>query len=104
MPFIFRLFIVMFLQISLGLGCALADCTKDRSGAVYCSQHPGGGAVRDASGSVVCGKGQCRRDRSGNVRCSTVIGGGMDTDYNGTAQCLGGCEIASSAQCSRGTE
>ena len=71
-----RILVVLLLEVTLGLGYALADCTRDRNGVVFCSQHPGGGAVRDNSGQVVCGNGQCRRDRAGNVRCSNQVGGG----------------------------
>jgi hypothetical protein len=104
MNLMLRFLVVLFLEITVGLGCALADCTKDRTGTVYCSQHPGGGALRDNTGNVQCGKGQCRRDRAGNVRCSIVVGGGADTDGSGTVQCLGGCELASSSMCAKGGE
>ena len=97
-----RCLAVLLLELTVGLGSALADCTRDRNGAVFCSQHPGGGAVRDNSGAVLCGKGQCRRDRAGNIRCSTMVGGGAETDYTGAVRCLGGCEPPS--ECTRGIE
>ena len=99
MKFMMRCFIVLTLQIVAGMSLAMADCTRDRAGAVYCSQHPGGGAVRDNNGAVTCGKGQCRRDRNGTIRCSNVVGGGAETDYTGTTQCLGGCEPPSDSMC-----
>jgi hypothetical protein len=58
MNLFFRILAVLLLEITLGLGYAFADCTRDRNGLVFCSQHPGGGAVRDNSGQVVCGNGK----------------------------------------------
>jgi hypothetical protein len=104
MNLFFRILVVLLLEVTVGLGCALADCVRDRNGAVYCSQHPGGGAVRDNSGAVTCGKGQCRRDRAGNMRCSNVVGGGAETDYTGGVKCLGGCEPSSESQCTKALE
>ncbi len=104
MPLMLRLLIVLTLEFTLGLTCAMADCARDRAGAISCSQHPGGGAIRDNAGGVQCGKGQCRRDRAGNIRCSNVIGGGAETDYTGVVKCLGGCEPSSDSQCTRGVE
>ena len=104
MTLILRLLMVLALELTLGLSCALADCARDRTGAVYCSQHPGGGAFRDNAGSVQCGKGQCRRDRAGNVRCSNVVGGGAETDSTGVVKCLGGCEPSSESQCAKATD
>ena len=104
MNIILRLLVVVFLDVCVGMGCALADCAKDRAGTVYCSQQPGGGAARDNSGNVQCGQGQCRRDRGGAVRCSVVSGGGAETDNAGTVQCLGGCSLASSSMCVKGSE
>src|SRR6187455_1591859 len=57
MNLFFRILAVLLLEITLGLGYAFADCTRDRNGVVFCLQHPGGGAVRDNSGQVVCGNG-----------------------------------------------
>ena len=102
MTLILRLLIVLALEFSLGLTCALADCARDRTGAVYCSQHPGGGAVRDNAGGVQCGKGQCRRDRAGTILCSHEVGGGAETDNTGAVKCLGGCEPVSDAMCIKG--
>ena len=102
MTLILRLLVVLALEFSLGLTCALADCTRDRSGTVYCSQHPGGGAIRDNNGDVKCGKGQCRRDRAGTILCSNVIGGGAEIDNTGAIKCLGGCEPVSDAMCVKG--
>jgi hypothetical protein len=104
MTLILRLLVVLALEFSLGLTCALADCARDRTGAVYCSQHPGGGAVRDNAGGVQCGKGQCRRDRTGTLRCSNVVGGGAETDSTGAVKCLGGCEPSSDAMCTKAVE
>jgi hypothetical protein len=104
MTLILRLLVVLALEFSLGLTCALADCARDRTGAVYCSQHPGGGAVRDNAGGVQCGKGQCRRDRTGTLRCSNVVGGGAETDSTGAVKCLGGCEPSSDAMCTKAAE
>jgi hypothetical protein len=104
MNLFFRILVVLLLEVTLGLGYALADCTRDRNGVVFCSQHPGGGAVRDNSGQVVCGNGQCRRDRSGNVRCSNQVGGGAETDYTGAVKCLGGCEAPSDNKCAKAQE
>ena len=104
MTLILRLLIVLALEFSLGLTCALADCARDRTGAVYCSQHPGGGAFRDNVGGVQCGKGQCRRDRAGTIRCAYVVGGGAETDSTGAVKCLGGCEPPSGGQCTKGIE
>jgi hypothetical protein len=101
MNLFFRILVVLLLEVTLGLGYALADCTRDRNGVVFCSQHPGGGAVRDNSGQVVCGNGQCRRDRAGNARCSNQVGGGAETDYTGAVKCLGGCEAPSDNKCAK---
>ena len=99
MHLIMRCIVVLVVEMIIGVNPAAADCTRDRAGAVYCSQHPGGGAVRDNSGAVTCGKGQCRRDRAGTIRCSNVVGGGAEVDYAGTTQCLGGCEPPSESMC-----
>ena len=108
MNLFYRIVVVLLLEVTLGLGYAFADCTRDRNGAVFCSQHPGGGAVRDNAGAnagaVSCGKGQCRRDRAGNVRCSSVVGGGAETDHTGAVKCLGGCEPPSASQCTMAVE
>ena|SRR5678815_2455065 len=103
MNLFFRILVVLLLEVTLGLGYALADCTRDRNGVVFC-WHPGGGAVRDNSGQVVCGNGQCRRDRAGNVRCSNQVGGGAETDYTGAVKCLGGCEAPSDNKCAKAQE
>lgn len=93
--------VVLFLMLLAGAaGSAFAECARDRTGAVHCASEPTGGAIRDNSGYVVCGKGQCRRDRSGVVRCSVTSGGGAEVDSYGAVQCLGGCQVGSSAMCS----
>jgi hypothetical protein len=101
MNFIVRCFIVLVIEMVVGMSVAMADCARDRAGAVYCSQHPGGGAIRDNTGAVTCGKGQCRRDRNGAIRCSNVVGGGAEVDSTGITQCLGGCEPPSDSMCTK---
>jgi hypothetical protein len=104
MTLILRCLALLVLEITVGMSSAMADCTRDRTGAVYCSQHAGGGAVRDNAGGVVCGKGQCRRDRAGTTRCANTVGGGADTDYTGAVRCLGGCEPPSESMCTKAQE
>ena len=81
---------------------AHAECARDASGLVHCSQQPTGGAAKDGSGNVQCGKGQCRKDGGGTVHCSKVVGGGAEVDAIEYVQCLGGCERGTREMCVRG--
>ena len=81
---------------------AHAACTVDRSGTVYCSSYPNGGAELSLNGTVVCGKGECARNRFGLFECSTKVGGGVARDSRGIVRCLDGCEDASETLCELG--
>jgi hypothetical protein len=81
---------------------ALAACAVSSLGIVYCARYPTGGAERDNTGTVLCGKGECRRDHRGAVYCSRVEGGGAGVDPQGFVRCLGGCEPGSRTLCEEG--
>lgn len=79
-----------------------AACAVSSLGIVYCAKYPTGGAERDDTGAVLCGKGECRRDQRGTVYCSRIEGGGAGVDPQGFVRCLGGCEPGSKALCEEG--
>lgn len=81
---------------------ARAACAVSSLGIVYCAKYPTGGAERDDTGTVLCGKGECRRDQRGIVYCSRVEGGGAGVDPQGFVRCLGGCEPGSRTLCEEG--
>jgi len=78
---------------------ASSKCALDAIGTPKCSKFPGGGAVKNVIGTVLCGKGECAEDAIGNVKCSSELGGGAIKNILGAVQCSGGCEAGSTMNC-----
>jgi len=70
MPLTLRLLVVLALELSLGLNCALADCARDRTGTVRYSNVIGGGAETDPTGGVKC-LGGC--EPSSDAMCTKAV-------------------------------
>jgi hypothetical protein len=105
------------LALSLSLPASVvADCLKDRSGAVicgggpylrdingevYCAQFRFGSVMRTSKAETLCGRGQCVTTLNGEVICSAVDGGAAMKQSDGAVRCQGGCEYASLDLCER---
>lgn len=99
----FTLVVIAVLVVLAGLPVPVrAACAVSSLGIVYCAKFPTGGAERDETGTVLCGKGECRRDQRGMVYCSRIEGGGAGVDPQGFVRCLGGCEPGSRTLCEEG--
>mgnify|MGYP003378653410 CR=1 FL=1 len=98
---ILSVFFLLFLLQTESL--AKNGCETDDSGQVFCAP-PGGTAVKNLRGRVVCAPGNCVSDNLGYIKCSPEKDGGVAIDNLGRAFCVGGCVSPSQEYCQQLTK
>jgi len=73
-------------------------CLDDALGRRYCARGPGGSAVSDPLGRILCAAGACV-ELEGVWHCAHQPRGGADLTGEGRPVCEGGCAPPKSTEC-----